>query len=63
MSAAEVLAPEIAKLWDSIVDDSHALPLADSERGLIEQSLKEDDDDPDAAISWDVARADLLPLR
>jgi len=53
----------IAKLWDSIADDSHALPLADSERESIEQRLKEDDDDPDAAIPWDVARAELLPHR
>jgi len=53
----------IAKLWDSVVDDSQALPLADSERELIEQRLKEDDDDPDAAIPWDVARADLLSRR
>ncbi len=53
----------IAKLWDSVVDDSQALPLADSERELIAQRLKEDDDDPDAAIPWDVVRADLLSHR
>jgi putative addiction module component (TIGR02574 family) len=53
----------IAKLWDSIVDDSHALPLADSERELLERRLKEDDNDPDAAIPWELARAELLPPR
>lgn len=53
----------IAKLWDSIVDDSQALPITASERELLEQRLKEDDDDPDAAIPWEVARADLLRSR
>lgn len=53
----------IAKLWDSIVDESHALPLAESERELLERRLKEDDDDPDAAIPWELARAELLPPR
>jgi len=53
----------IAKLWDSIVDDRQALPVADSERQLIEQRLKEDDDDADAAIPWNVARSDLLSHR
>ncbi len=53
----------LAKLWDSVVDDSEALPLDDSERELIERRLKEDDDDPDAAIPWDVVRADLLSQR
>lgn len=53
----------IAKLWDSVVDDSEALPLTASERELLEQRLKEDDDDPDAALPWEVARADLLQPR
>lgn len=53
----------IAKLWDSVVDDSEALPLTESERELLERRLKEDDDDPDAAIPWVVARADLLRPR
>jgi putative addiction module component (TIGR02574 family) len=53
----------IAKLWDSIVDDTQALPITASERELLEQRLKESDDDPDAAIPWEVARRDLLPPR
>ena len=53
----------IAKLWDSIVEDSQALPLTERERELLEQRLKEDDDDPDAAIPWEVARADLVRPR
>lgn len=53
----------IAKLWDSVVDDSQTLPITESERELLERRLKEDDDDPGAAIPWEVARADLLRPR
>ena len=53
----------IAKLWDSIVDDSEALPITAGERDQLEQRLKEDDDAPDEAIPWEVARADLLRPR
>jgi hypothetical protein len=40
-----------------------ALPITEAERELLEQRLKEDDDDPDAAIPWEIARADLLQPR
>jgi len=53
----------IAKLWDSVVDDSQPLPITAAERALLEQRLKEDDDDPDVAIPWEVVRADLLQPR
>lgn len=53
----------IAKLWDSIVDDNQALPIAERERELLEQRLQEDDSDPGAAIPWEIARADLLRSR
>jgi putative addiction module component (TIGR02574 family) len=44
----------IAKLWDSVVDDSQALPITEAEHELLEQRLKEDDDEPDAAIPWEI---------
>ncbi|MBC7973625.1 MAG: addiction module protein [Myxococcales bacterium] len=50
----------IAKLWDSVVEDSQALLVTEDERVLLKQRVKEDDDDPDAAIPWEIARADLL---
>jgi len=53
----------ITKLWDSIVDGNEALPITQRERELLEQRLQEDDDDPGAAIPWEVARADLLRPR
>ncbi|HEX7838708.1 MAG TPA: addiction module protein [Kofleriaceae bacterium] len=52
----------VQKLWESIfhdVEDS-AIPVSASERELLEARLKEDDDDPEAAIPWAEARAELL---
>ena len=52
----------VQKLWDSIVDDASSgaqLPLADEERELLDQRLREDDEDPEAAIPWAEARARL----
>jgi putative addiction module component (TIGR02574 family) len=52
----------VQKLWDSIVEDARSgaqLPLAAEERELLDQRLREDDEDPAAAISWAEARARL----
>ena len=52
----------VQKLWDSIVEDANAggrLPLADSERALLDQRLREVDEDPDGAIPWANAKARL----
>jgi putative addiction module component (TIGR02574 family) len=52
----------VQKLWDSIVEDAAAgseLPLSEHDDALIEQRLREDDADPDAAIPWSSARAQL----
>ena len=53
----------VEELWNSIVDDPEsaaALPVSASDRHLLEERLKEDDADPDAAIPWSVARELLL---
>jgi putative addiction module component (TIGR02574 family) len=53
----------VQRLWDSIVDDAEdgaTLPVTPSDRELLEARLKEDDDDPEAAIAWKDARAELL---
>ena len=53
----------VQKLWDSILEDveeSAALPVTSSERELLEARLKEDEDDPEAALPWEDARAELL---
>jgi putative addiction module component (TIGR02574 family) len=53
----------VQKLWDSIFQDTQqgaAMPVSPQERELLDARLKEDDDDPDAAIPWAAARAELL---
>lgn len=53
----------VQKLWDSIFRDTQdgaAIPVSPHERELLDARLKEDDDDPDAAIPWAEARAELL---
>jgi putative addiction module component (TIGR02574 family) len=52
----------VQELWNSIVEDASAgaqLPLDDGECELLEQRLREDDEDPDAAIPWDEVKAQL----
>ena len=52
----------VQELWNSIVADAKAgaeLPLSAHERDLLDQRLREDDDDPDSAIPWTDARATL----
>lgn len=53
-------------LWASIVEDTRGgatLPLRPEARELLDARLKEDDDDPDAAIPWADARNALLGER
>ena len=56
----------VQKLWDSIFHDAQdgaAMPVSPQERELLDARLKEDDDDPDSAIPWAEARAELLRER
>lgn len=56
----------VQMLWDSILEDTRGgatLPLHSEERELLDARVKEDDDDPDAAIPWAEARAALLGER
>jgi len=56
----------VQKLWDSIVEGTRGgetLPLRSEERTVLDARLKEDDDDPDAAIPWAEARNALLGER
>jgi putative addiction module component (TIGR02574 family) len=52
----------VEELWDSISKDAQlgaALPLTESERRKLDDRLREDDDDPDSALSWEEARGTL----
>lgn len=52
----------VQELWDSIVQDASndgELHLSTHEREVLDERLREDDDHPDAAISWREAKARL----
>jgi putative addiction module component (TIGR02574 family) len=56
----------VQELWDSIADEAQndaGLPVSDAERELLAERLREDDENPDAAISWEEARAHLHRTR
>ncbi len=52
----------VQELWNSIVDDANTgaeLPLSVDARALLDQRLREDDQDPGAAIPWADVKARL----
>jgi putative addiction module component (TIGR02574 family) len=52
----------VQQLWDSIVQDANTgaeISLTSAERELLDQRLREDDEDPGAAIPWSDAKARL----
>ena len=52
----------VQELWDSIVKDAQSgaeLPISEAERRELDDRLREDDKDPEGAISWPEARARL----
>lgn len=58
LPAAERLAL-VQALWDSLRAEPSALPLTDAARALIAERRAEHRRDPDAAVPWDVVRAEL----
>lgn len=51
----------IERLWDSI--DPEQLPLPDSHRRALDQSLADYRRDPEEGSSWSEVRAELFPKR
>jgi putative addiction module component (TIGR02574 family) len=52
----------VQQLWDSIVEEAKAgaeLPLSAAESALLDERLREDDENPDAAIPWAEVKARL----
>lgn len=53
----------VGDIWDSIAEDVTAepelLPLTDEERAELDRRIAEDDADPDAAIPWEEALAQI----
>jgi putative addiction module component (TIGR02574 family) len=72
-SRAELLKLDVAtrlelieELWDSIASDPAAasqLPMSEAERELLDQRLREHQDDPTAARPWAEVRAEILKQR
>ena len=58
LPAAERLAL-IQALWDSLRAEPEALPLSAAERALVAARRAEHRRDPDAAVDWEVVRAEL----
>lgn len=61
---AQLTVPErlalMADLWASLAASPEGLPLSPTERHLIEERLAEHLANPEAAIPWEVVRAELL---
>ncbi len=52
----------VQQLWDSIIADANTeaeLPLSAEERHLVDERLREDDENPEAAIRWAEVKARL----
>lgn len=53
----------VTAIWDSIAEDAglnpELLTLSDEERAELDRRVAEDDADPDAAIPWDAALAQI----
>ena len=52
----------VQQLWDSIIADANTeaeLPLSADERVLLDERLREDDENPDAAVPWAEVKARL----
>ena len=53
----------VTAIWDTIAEDAQAnpelLPLSDDEKAELDRRLAEHDADPDSAIPWDQALAEI----
>jgi putative addiction module component (TIGR02574 family) len=47
-------------LWDSVAESEELLELTHAQRAGLDRRLKAHQDDPSAAIPWDVFRRDCL---
>ena len=67
MSISEILESSIEErlraigvIWDSIVEQTDNLPLTDAQREDLERRLEEHRLNPQAGISWEEAKAQIL---
>ena len=50
----------VEDLWDSISDDSAALPLTEAQRVELQKRIEEDDAHPDDVVPWEQVKASTL---
>ena len=43
----------VQDIWDSIADDTEALPLTDAQKAELDRRLEQHRSDPDSAIPWE----------
>ncbi len=50
----------VQSLWDRIASDVETVPLKDWQRQLLDERLKDLDENPDSGVSWSQVRASIL---
>ncbi len=58
MSVEERLAL-VEELWDSIAEDSAAVPLTDAQRTELDRRIAEHEAHPDDVVSWEDVKASI----
>ena len=46
--------------WDEIADEFVSMPLSDSHRQMLDERLRDHEDNPEDVESWDKVRNDIL---
>jgi putative addiction module component (TIGR02574 family) len=49
----------VEAIWDSIAEDSAAVPLTDAQRTELDRRLAEHEADPDDVVSWEEIKASI----
>jgi len=50
----------IGELWDSVADETEALPLSPELKAELDKRLDAAEKDPDSGVSWDNVKKDTL---
>jgi putative addiction module component (TIGR02574 family) len=60
MLSAEEKIRLLQDLWDEVVEDAANIPISESHRKLLDERLRQHEEDPDDLESWETARDDVL---
>lgn len=50
----------VQELWEQVADEAARLPLTDQQRRLLDERIREHEENPGDVEAWDKARADVL---